>query len=114
RPEPPDRVVQLAADVALVAPGEDDPAVRDDLDDIAGGGREHGGVLVAAGACGTRGGGVEGDQVGAVADRDRARVVVPEAGVSVDRGGAEQLGGRPVPALAGGEALVELDGPHLI
>ena len=43
-----------------------------------------------------------------------SRVVVPEAGVAVDRGGAEELAGRPVPALAGGEALVELDGPHLL
>ena len=81
---------------------------------VGGGGREDGGVLVAAGACGAGRGGVEGDQVGAVAHGDRAGIVVPEAGVAVGRGSAEELARRPVPTLAGGESLVQLDGPHLL
>ena len=95
-------------------PAEDDPAVGHDLDDVGRGGREDRGVLVAAGAGGAGCGGVEGDQVGALADRDGARVVVPEAGVAVGGGRPQQLGRGPVAALPGGEPLVELDRAHLL
>ena len=53
-----------------------------------------------------------GDQVGAAPDGDRAGVVPAERVVA--GAGVEQLGGRPVPALLGGEPLVELDGAHLL
>ncbi len=50
-----------------------DPAVGDHLDDVGRRRRERRGVLVRAGAGGPRAGGVEGDQVGPLADRDRRR-----------------------------------------
>ena len=58
--------------------------------------------------------GVDGDQVGAAADRDLAGVVEAEAGVAGRRGGGEQLGGGPVAALLGGQPLVDLDRAHLL
>ncbi len=61
---------------------EDDPSVDDHLGDVGRRGREHGGALVGPGAGRPRAGGVDGDQVGPVADLDLARVRETEAGVA--------------------------------
>ena len=58
-------------------------------------------VLVGAGAGGARAGRVEGDEVGAPADGDRARVVPAEAGVPGGGRGGQQLGGLSSDRAAG-------------
>ncbi len=63
---------------ARVALAEHDAAVGHDLDDVLGGRREDGGVLVGAGARRTHVVGVERDQVGPVADGDPAGVLPAE------------------------------------
>ena len=113
-PDPPDDVVELATDRRAVAVVDDPAAVRHHAAYVLGGGREDDGVLVPSRARGARGCGVEHDQVGPLSDGDRARVVPAERRVAVGGRRRQQLGGRPVATLLGGEPLVELDRAHLL
>ena len=115
RPESPDRVVELAADVVLVAPGEDDLAVRDRP------GRRRRRVAAKTAVCSSRPvPAVRGVVVSRVtrsarcADGDAPASSYPRLAWPSTVAARRSSAGRPVPALAGGEALVELDRPHLL
>ena len=100
-PDRADRGVELAADLlAVTLPYDDRPSTITWMTSSAVAAKTA--VFSSAPVPAVRGVvGVEGDQVGALPDRDRAGVVEAEAGVPVVRGRGQQLGRGPVAALAG-------------